>query len=51
MKIELLQLVENADGSADCELELDDEAKTYLINLGFISLLEKAIKLEKDLKI
>jgi hypothetical protein len=51
MKIELLQLVENEDGSANCDLELDDEAKTYLINLGFISLLEKAIKLEKDLKI
>jgi hypothetical protein len=48
MKIELLKLIENEDGSADCELELDEEGKIYLINLGFIALINKAISIEKE---
>ena len=34
------------DGSAICELELDDDAKRYLIEKGFIELLQTA--LDKD---
>jgi hypothetical protein len=47
MKIELLKLTEQEDGSAICELELDDEAKVYLINLGFVELIKQGIKIEK----
>jgi hypothetical protein len=44
MKIELSEFVENEDGSANCVLEVDEAAKLYLVNVGFISMLEKAIK-------
>ena len=44
MKIELLNLTENKDGSADVDLELDDEAKKLLIQLGVETLLLRAIK-------
>jgi len=44
MKIELLNLTENEDGSADVDLELDDEAKKLLIQLGIETLLLRVIK-------
>jgi hypothetical protein len=44
MKIELLNLTENEDGSADVDLELDDDAKKLLIQLGVEALLLRAIK-------
>jgi hypothetical protein len=44
MKIELLKLTENEDGSADVDLELDDDAKKLLIQLGVEALLLRAIK-------
>lgn len=47
MKIDLIKLIENEDGSADCELELDEAGKTYLIQLGFNTLLMKAIENHK----
>lgn len=47
MNIELLTLTEQEDGSAICELELDNEAKVYLINLGFIELIKQGIEIEK----
>jgi len=44
MKIELLNLTENKDGSADVDLELDDEAKKLLIQVGIETLLLRVIK-------
>ena len=44
MKIELLNLTENEDGSADVDLELDDEAKKLLIQVGIETLLLRVIK-------
>jgi hypothetical protein len=44
MKIELLNLTENKDGSADVDLELDDEAKKLLIQMGIETLLLRVIK-------
>jgi hypothetical protein len=46
MKMELKHMKEMDDGSAICELELDDDAKRYLIEKGFIELLQTA--LDKD---
>ena len=44
MKLEVTEFLENEDGSANCVLDVDEEAKLYLINVGFLSILEKAIK-------
>jgi len=44
MKIECSELEEQEDGSALCQLELDKEAKEYLINIGFLEILKSAIK-------
>ena len=46
MKMELKHMKEMEDGSAICELELDDDAKRYLIEKGFIEMLQ--IALDKD---
>lgn len=43
MLIKLEVVKENEDGSADCTLEVDVEAKTHLINLGLMEVLKKAI--------
>jgi len=43
MKIELLEMKENDDGSATCTLEMDEAGKEYLINLGFVFMLKKMI--------
>jgi len=48
MKIELLSLTENEDGSADMEVELDEEAKTLLIQVGLETLLLRAIDKHKE---
>lgn len=42
--MELKHMKEMEDGSAICELEMDDDAKRYLIEKGFIELLQEAIK-------
>jgi hypothetical protein len=44
MKLEVVNFLELEDGSATCQLDVDEEAKIYLLNVGFINLLEKAIK-------
>ena len=44
--MELKHMKEMEDGSAICELEMDDDAKRYLIEKGFIELLKTA--LDKD---
>ena len=43
MKMELKHMKEMDDGSAICELELDDDAKRYLIEKGFIEILQIAL--------
>ena len=48
MKIELLCLTENEDGSADMEVELDEEAKILLIQAGLETLLTRAIDKYKE---
>ena len=50
MKIELLNLTENEDGSADMEVELDEEAKTLLIQVGLEALIIRAIENYKESK-
>lgn len=50
MKIELLSLTENEDGSADMEVELDEEAKTLLIQVGLEALIIRAIENYKESK-
>lgn len=39
MKLELIELIENEDGSADLHLEVDDEAKLVLIQAGLEKIL------------
>ena len=48
MKIELLNLTENEDGSADMEVELDEEAKILLIQAGLETLITRAIDKYKE---
>ena len=51
MKLELIELVENEDGSADLQLEVDDEAKLVLIQAGLEKILLDVIdKYEKESK-
>ena len=45
-KIELVDMVENEDGSCTVTLDMDKEAKDFLVGQGFISILEKAIDQE-----
>lgn len=42
--IEVVNIVENEDGSANVELELDVEAVRLLVQEGFISILATHIK-------
>lgn len=44
MAISLIRMIENEDGSVDCDLRMDEEGKMYLINLGFNALLKQAIE-------
>jgi hypothetical protein len=48
MNILVNTLVENEDGSADVELELDEEAKILLIGEGFLSIVKEWIELHKN---
>jgi hypothetical protein len=51
MKLELIELVENEDGSADLQLDVDDEAKKILLQLGLETMLWDVIhKIEKESK-
>lgn len=47
MKIECKLLKELPDGSAIVTLEMDEEAKDWLIGEGFIAVLKEAIALSK----
>jgi hypothetical protein len=48
MKLELLSLTENEDGSADLDVEVDDEAKKLLLQVGLEALIIRAIENYKD---
>lgn len=47
MKIELLNLTEESDGSGVVEVELDEEAKVFLISRGLNDVLREALKTYK----
>jgi len=47
MKIEVEAIKENEDGSADCNIFLDEEAKNFLIKYAIIASLTEAIELGK----
>jgi hypothetical protein len=44
MKIEIENIKENEDGSADCNVYLDEEAKDFLIRYAIIACLTEAIE-------
>jgi hypothetical protein len=44
MKINVETIKENEDGSADCSIYLDDEAKNFLIRYAILACLENAIE-------
>lgn len=44
MKITVETVKENEDGSADCSIYLDDEAKNFLIRYAILACLENAIE-------
>ncbi len=48
MRIELLNLIENEDGSADIEVDVDEEAKKLLLQLGLETLILRAIDKYKE---
>lgn len=43
MQIEVLEVVENTDGSVYVELELDQEASKMMLQIGFNEMLRRAI--------
>jgi hypothetical protein len=47
MKIEIENIKENEDGSADCNVFLDDEAKDFLIRYAIIACITDAIEAGK----
>ena len=49
MEIKTKILKERKDGSAICELDLDREAKDWLIGEGFVSVLSKALGMSESL--
>ena len=44
MKIELEQYKENEDGSADFNINLDDEAKDFLIRYAIVACIKEGIE-------
>lgn len=49
MKIEVTKTKENEDGSADFNLELDEEAIAFLVKFGVVKAIEEAVrKAEKE---
>ena len=47
MKIEIENIKENEDGSADCNVHMDDEAKDFLIRYAIIACIKDAIEAGK----
>ena len=51
MKIKVDGFIEQEDGSAICNLDMDNEAKEFLINQGFIKILTEGLsKFELEFK-
>jgi hypothetical protein len=48
MEISVLKMHELEDGSAIVELDLDEEAKEWLIGEGFLSVLKRSLKVSKS---
>lgn len=48
MMIEITQMVENPDGSADVQLSLDSDALKLIVQEGFVFLLRSAIQAAKS---
>lgn len=48
MKIQITQIKENPDGSAECALDLDAEGHTLLMEVGFNFLLKSALECRDD---
>lgn len=48
MKIQITNIKENADGSADAEVWLDDEAREFLIRKAIIDTLTEAVEQGKN---
>ena len=46
MTIEVVSMEEHEDGSATLQVDMDEETKEYLINLGFETLIRKAMEHE-----
>lgn len=42
MRIDIVSEQENDDGSLDLQLEIDEEAKTFLLQEGFMAILMRA---------
>ena len=48
MKIELTEICENPDGSADCELKIDADGMKLLLQEGLMAILWQAINQAKE---
>jgi hypothetical protein len=48
MNIEIVEMIENPDGSADLRIELDADAHKVIIQEGFISMLLKGLEQAKE---
>lgn len=48
MKIEVKIVCENPDGSADAEVEFDDEGQCVLIQYGIVAMLIEALEKQKN---
>ena len=44
MKLEIEMLSENEDGSANVQVDMDEEAKVYLLQMGMIALIKEGIE-------
>ncbi len=47
MKIEILQMKDNPDGSVDCNVEMDADAISYLLRFAIVKVLDDAVALAK----
>lgn len=50
MELTIRNIKENADGTADLELVMDEETKLWLINYAFINILTVALDEVKELR-
>ena len=49
MNIVAKMIKENADGSANVEITLDEEAKDFLLGEGFLAVLKRAVESSESL--